>query len=154
MIDKQKMTQVIEEALEGTPMFLVELKISRDNVVDVAIDSLEGVTIDDCVSVNDAVLAAFDRDEEDFELTVGSYSISDPFLVKRQYEKNLGNEVEVLTGAGKKLCGTLTELADDTFTITVPTKVKVEGKKRPQVEDVAHELRYDEIKYTKNIIKI
>ena len=153
MIDKQKMTQVIEEALEGTPLFLVELKISRDNVVEVAIDSMEGVTIDDCVSVNDAVLAAFDRDEEDFELTVGSYSISDPFLVKRQYEKNMGNEVEVLTGDGNKLRGVLAEAGDETFTVTVPTKMKVEGKKRPEMVDVAHTLKYDEIKYTKNIIK-
>ena len=154
MIDKQKMTQVVEEALAGSPLFLVELKISRDNVVDVAIDSMEGVTIDDCVRVNDAVLDAFDRDVEDFELTVGSYSISDPFLVKRQYEKNLGNEVEVLTGDGKKLRGTLTAATNDTFTVTVEEKVKVEGKKRPQLVSTPLTLRYDEIKYTKNIIKI
>ena len=143
MIDKQKMTQVVEEALAGSPLFLVELKISRDNVVDVAIDSMEGVTIDDCVRVNDAVLDAFDRDVEDFELTVGSYSISDPFLVKRQYEKNLGNEVEVLTGDGKKLRGTLTAATNDTFTVTVEEKVKVEGKKRPQLVSTPLTLRYD-----------
>ncbi len=154
MIDKQKMTQVVEEALAGSPLFLVELKISRDNVVDVAIDSMEGVTIDDCVRVNDAVLDAFDRDEEDFELTVGSYSISDPLLVKRQYDKNMGGEVEVLTGDGKKLRGTLTAATDDTFTVTVEEKVKVEGKKRPQLVSTPVTLRYDEIKYTKNIIKI
>ncbi len=154
MIDKQKMTQVVEEALAGSPLFLVELKISRDNVVDVAIDSMEGVTIDDCVRVNDAVLDAFDRDVEDFELTVGSYSISDPLLVKRQYDKNMGGEVEVLTGDGKKLRGTLTAATDDTFTVTVEEKVKVEGKKRPQLVSTPVTLRYDEIKYTKNIIKI
>ncbi len=154
MIDKQKMTRVVEEALAGSPLFLVELKISRDNVVDVAIDSMEGVTIDDCVRVNDAVLDAFDRDEEDFELTVGSYSISDPLLVKRQYDKNMGGEVEVLTGDGKKLRGTLTAATDDTFTVTVEEKVKVEGKKRPQLVSTPVTLRYDEIKYTKNIIKI
>lgn len=154
MIDKQKMTQVVEEALAGSPLFLVELKISRDNVVDVAIDSMEGVTIDDCVRVNDAVLDAFDRDVEDFELTVGSYSISDPLLVKRQYDKNMGGEVEVLTGDGKKLRGTLTAATDDTFTVTIEEKVKVEGKKRPQLVSTPVTLRYDEIKYTKNIIKI
>ena len=152
MIDKQKMTQVVEEALAGSPLFLVELKISRDNVVDVAIDSMEGVTIDDCVRVNDAVLDAFDRDVEDFELTVGSYSISDPLLVKRQYDKNMGGEVEVLTTDGRKLHGTLTAVDTEQFTITIPTKVKVEGKKRPEVQDVEHTFKYDEIKYTKNII--
>ena len=32
-------------------------------MIDVALDSDEDITIDDCVAVNDAVLAAFDRDE-------------------------------------------------------------------------------------------
>ena len=73
MIDKTALEQVINEALEGTKMFLVTLKVSKDNIIDVALDSDEDITIDDCVAVNNAVLAAFDRDEgEDYELTVGS----------------------------------------------------------------------------------
>ena len=63
MIDKTALEQVINEALEGTKMFLVTLQVTKDNVIDVALDSDEDITIDDCVAVNDAVLAAFDRDE-------------------------------------------------------------------------------------------
>ena len=63
MIDKQQLAQVINEALAGTGLFLVEVKVSSDNVIDVAIDSMGDVTIDDCVMVNDKVLAAFDRDK-------------------------------------------------------------------------------------------
>ena len=39
------------------------------------------------------------------------------------------------------------------FTITVPTKTKIEGKKRPEMVDVEHTFKYDEIKYTKNILQ-
>ena len=153
MIDKKELTAVIEKALEGSKMFLVDLKVSCDNVIDVQLDSLVSITIDDCIAVNDAVHEAFDQDVEDYELTVGSYSLTDPFKVLKQYEKNLGGEVEVLTTDGRKLHGTLTAVDTEQFTITIPTKVKVEGKKRPEVQDVEHTFKYDEIKYTKNIIQ-
>lgn len=153
MIDKKELTQVVNAALEGTDLFLVQVTVSADNVIDVALDSMGDVSIDDCMRVNDAVLDAFDRDVEDYELTVGSYGISSPLLVPRQYQKNLGGEVEVLTADGRKLKGTLTEADDQGFTVAVPTKVKREGKKRPEMVDVDTKLQYNEIKYTKNIIK-
>ena len=153
MIDKQQLAQVINEALAGTGLFLVEVKVSSDNVIDVAIDSMGDVTIDDCVMVNDAVLAAFDRDQEDYELTVGSYSISAPFVVRQHYDKNVGGEVEVLTTAGIKSRGVLKGATDNDFTIVVSKKMKIEGKKRPEPVEVEETYRYDEIKYTKNIIQ-
>ena len=153
MIDKNELTSVIEKALEGSKMFLVKLTVSNDNVIDVQLDSIESITIDDCIAVNDAVHAAFDQDVEDYELTVGSYSLTDPFLVRQQYEKNLGGEVEVLTADGRKLKGILASASEEQFTITVPTKTKIEGKKRPEIVDVEHSFKYDEIKYTKNILQ-
>lgn len=153
MIDKSAVAKVVTEAIEGTELFLVEVTVSHDNCVEVLLDSMTDVTIDNCVSVNDVVLAAFDRDVEDFELTVGSYGISAPFKVRRQYEKNLGGEVEVLTADGRKLKGTLKAAGDDTVTLGVVTKVKPEGKKRPELVEVDVQLNYSEIKYTKNIIQ-
>lgn len=153
MIDKKELTAVINKALEGSKMFLVKLSVSSDNVIDVQLDSIESITIDDCIAVNDAVHAAFDQDVEDYELTVGSYSLTDPFIVLQQYLKNLGSEVEVLTTGGKKLKGTLSSADAEQFTITVPTKTKIEGKKRPEMVDVEHTFKYDEIKYTKNILQ-
>ena len=153
MIDKKELTAVINKSLEGSKMFLVDLTVSGDNVIDVQLDSCESITIDDCIAVNNAVHEAFDQDVEDYELTVGSYSLTEPFLVLQQYEKNMGGEVEVLTADGKKLKGTLTSASESEFTITVPTKTKLEGKKRPEMVDVEHSFKYDEIKYTKNIIQ-
>lgn len=153
MIDKKELTAVINKALEDSKMFLVDITVSGDNVIDVQLDSMESITIDDCIAVNNAVHEAFDQDVEDYELTVGSYSLTEPFKVLQQYEKNLGGEVEVLTTAGSKLKGTLTSASDEEFTITVPTKTKIEGKKRPEIVDVEHTFKYDEVKYTKNILQ-
>ena len=154
MIDKTALEQVINEALEGTKMYLVTIKVSKDNVIDVALDSDEDITIDDCVAVNDAVLAAFDRDDEDYELTVGSYGITSPLLLPRQYRKNVGLEVEVLTADGRKLKGTLADADDEGFTLAMTVKRKLEGKKRPELVEEQERFNYSDIKQTKNIITI
>ena len=154
MIDKTSLEQVINDALEGTKMYLVTIKVSKDNVIDVALDSDEDITIDDCVAVNDAVLAAFDRDDEDYELTVGSYGITSPLLLPRQYRKNVGQEVEVLTAAGRKLKGTLADADDEGFILSMTVKPKLEGKKRPSLVEEQEQFKYSDIKQTKTIIKI
>ena len=154
MIDKTALEQVINEALEGTKMYLVTIKVSKDNVIDVALDSDEDITIDDCVAVNDAVLAAFDRDDEDYELTVGSYGITSPLLLPRQYRKNVGYEVEVLTADCRKLKGIIADADDEGFTLTTTVKKKLEGKKRPELVEEQERFSYNDIKQTKNIIKV
>ena len=154
MIDKTALEQVINEALEGSKLYLVTLKVSKDNIIDVALDSDEDITIDDCVAVNDAVHAAFDRDEEDYELTVGSYGITSPLLLPRQYQKNVGYEVEVLTADGRKLKGVLADADEEGFTLTMTVKRKLEGKKRPELVEEQERFNFNDIKYTKNIINI
>ena len=154
MIDKTALEQVINEALEGSKLYLVTLKVSKDNIIDVALDSDEDITIDDCVAVNDAIHAAFDRDEEDYELTVGSYGITSPLLLPRQYQKNVGYEVEVLTADGRKLKGVLADADDEGFVLTTTAKKKLEGKKRPELVEEQERFNYSDIKQTKNIIKI
>lgn len=154
MIDKTALEQVINEALEGSKLYLVTLKVSKDNIIDVALDSDEDITIDDCVAVNDAVHAAFDSDEEDYELTVGSYGITSPLLLPRQYQKNVGYEVEVLTADGRKLKGVLADADEEGFTLSMTVKRKLEGKKRPELVEEQERFNYNDIKYTKNIINI
>ena len=154
MIDKAELTDVINQALEGSDMFLVDVTVTPDNVIDVEIDADRDITIDDCQRLNDIVLAKFDRDVEDYELTIGSCGLTTPFKVLRQYAKNVGNAVEVLTADGRKLKGTLANAGDDQFTVTIEVKEKVEGKKRPQLVQKDIVLKYDEVKYTKNIIEI
>lgn len=131
MIDKQQLTQTVEQAIEGTSIFIVDIKINPGNAIVVEIDSPESIDIDTCATITRQIEAAFDRDVEDYELEVGSAGLTAPFKVKGQYLKNIGNEVEVLTSDGRKLQGVLTAVSDNDFTIEVAKKVKEPGAKRP-----------------------
>ena len=153
MIDKQALSEVISANL-GDDLFLIDVTVSRDNAIVVEIDAYErSVTIDDCVALTRAVEAQFDRDVEDYELEVGSAGLTAPFKVKAQYDKNIGNPVEVLTADGRKLKGDLVAATDDDFTVAIEKMVKPEGAKR-KVRVVENEtLKYNEIKYTKYLIQ-
>lgn len=152
MIDKTALEKVVNETIEGSDIFLVDIEISPDNRIVVEIDSMTSIGIDDCVKINNAIEANFDRDIEDYELEVGSAGLTAPFKIKAQYIKNVGNPVEVQTTDGRKLKGNLKEANDDSFTITTTTKVKPEGAKRPIMVEEDIVINYNETKYTKNII--
>lgn len=153
MIDKTALEKVVADALEGSDIFIVSTEVSADNRIVVEIERHSGnVTIDDCVKINNLVEANFDRDKEDYELEVGSAGLTSPFKVKAQYDKNCGNQVEVLTSDGRKLRGTLKCAGDTSFTLVVAKKVKPEGAKRPVMVEEELTLGYNEVKYTKNII--
>ena len=154
ILDRQAIEQAAGAAAEARDLFVVCVNYLPDDVVEVLIDGIDGVTIDDCVAVNDAVLAAVDRDAYDFELTVAGYGISEPFVDPRHYSKNLGGEVETLTLDGRKIRGVLTMADESGFTLEVPTKVRHEGSKRPVTELVPTRLEYAAVRYTKNIINI
>lgn len=153
MIEKSELTKVIETALEGSELFLVDVAVSRDNNIVVEIDSMDCVSIDDCAKLTKAIESHFDRDVEDYELEVGSAGLTSPFKVKRQYEKYIDEEVEILTKDGRKLKGTLKDATDDNFTVSITKKVKPEGAKRPVEVTKDETFNYDEIKYTKYLIQ-
>lgn len=141
MIDKDKLKATVEEAIRNTDAFIVDITVSGDNVIDVEIDSASSVDIDTCAGISRAIEAEFDRDVEDYELMVGSAGLTSPFKVKGQYDKNVGNQIEVLTRDGRKLRGELTEVGPDKpdgtfdFVLTTQQKVRLEGKKRPELVD-------------------
>ena len=146
MIDKDLLAKTVEEAISGTDLFVVDIAVKPGNNIIVELDSAEGVDIDSCVAVTRKIESVFDREVEDYELEVGSAGLTSPFKVKGQYEKNIGNEVEILTRDGRKLSGRLVEVGDSGFTVEVPTKIKPEGAKRPVVEMRPEVFGYDDCK--------
>lgn len=152
MIEKQVVKQLVDEWLEGKDYFMTDLTISPDDRIVVEIDHKDGVWIEDCVELSRYIENGLNRDEEDFELEVGSAGIGQPFKVLRQYENNVGEPVEVLTKAGRKLTGVLKAADADGFTLTVTEKVKAEGEKRPHMQERDVRLAYADVKYTKYLI--
>ena len=103
----EEIKHLIEPVLTEHHLFLVELKISKDNVIEVFVDALEGVNIQTCIAVSREIESSLNRDEEDFELTVSSAGIGYPFKVEQQYQKNLGKSVEIKLNDHTKLNGIL-----------------------------------------------
>ena len=152
MIDRNVVSGIVNEWLEDKEYFLVDVSVTPDDKIVVEIDHAEGVWIDDCVELSRFIESKLDREEEDYELEVGSAGIGQPFKVLQQYLLHIGKEVEVLTKEGKKLEGVLKDANEENMTVTIQKKVKLEGSKRPKMveEDVTY--KYDEIKYTKYLI--
>lgn len=152
MIEKKTVCQIVDEWLEGKDYFLVEVTISPDDKIVVEIDHKEGVWIEDCVELSRYIETKLSREDEDYELEVGSAGIGQPFKVLQQYINHIGKEVEVQTKDGRKLCGVLKDANEQQFTVTTQKKVKEEGAKRPKMVDEDLTFAYDEIKYTKYLI--
>ena len=152
MIDRNVVSGIVNEWLEDKDYFLVDVSVSPYDKIVVEIDHAEGVWIDDCVELSRFIESKLDREEEDYELEVGSAGIGQPFKVLQQYLIHIGKEVEVLTRDGKKLEGVLKDANEENMTVTVQKKVKPEGAKRPKLveEDVTY--TYNDIKYTKYLI--
>jgi len=153
MIDKTALTAFIEKQLENTDLYIVDIEVTPANEITVVIDSDTSVDIDRCVELTREIEQEFDRGDEDYELEVGSAGLTSPFKVKRQYDKNIGHDVEVLTKDGKKYKGLLRSAGSDNFSILCDEKIKHEGSKRPVVEKVEHTFRYDDVKYTKYLLQ-
>ena len=153
MIDKKFLITHAEQFLENSDNYLVDVIVNSGNIISIEIDNINGVNIDDCIELSRYLESKLNRDEEDFELTVGSVGLTTPFKTLRQYQKNIGNEVEVLTKKGQKLSGVLKSASDDEFEITISKKVRAEGAKRKTEVSEDLQFRYEEIKHTKYLIR-
>ena len=151
-MDIKEITAVAEKTLEGTDMFVVECTITPDNTIDLTIDSDTSVSIDTCAMLNRAIGEAFNRDEEDYSLTVASAGIGEPLKLARQYKRLIGSSVEVLLKNGIKILATLDEVSEENVTISYDEAVVVEGKKKKQMQRTTHTYSFDEIKWTKEYL--
>ena len=90
MIDTKKIIEAAERKLQGTDMFVVGCTCTPGNEIELLIDSDTSVAIEACAELSRAVEAEFDRDEEDFSLTVASAGIGSELKSLRQYRKLIG----------------------------------------------------------------
>ena len=146
MIDRNELQTFIEGQLKDTEYFLTDLKISPANEITVEIDSLTPGDIEECVRLTRAIEEVFDRDVEDYELEVGTAGLTSPLKIRRQYDKYVGRDLEVLTSDGRKLHGTLRSVSDNGIILSIQQKVKKEGSKKPVIEATDIDLPFSLIK--------
>lgn len=149
MIDTGKIKEVAAKELEGGPLFVIDVTATPANEVEVTIDSDGDVDIDDCVALSRAIESHFDREEEDFELTVASAGVGYPLKVLRQYKKLIGKPVELVLKNGTKIVAELRAADDDSVTVFYTESRAVEGKKRKQQFEVEKTYPLSDVKTTK-----
>jgi len=129
MITQDTVTQLIENKIAGTDMFIVEVNVRPGNVISVTLDSESGITIEACTEVHRHILHEMDREVEDYSLEVSSPDLSKPLQVFRQYQKNIGRDLGVKLKDKTKIEGELMAADESGITLKTEQKEEVPGKK-------------------------
>lgn len=152
-MDREKIQHLAKEAIsENSDLFLVDLKISADNSIEVWVDSDQSLPLDEIVRISRYIEHHLDRDEEDFSLRVSSPGVGNPLLLSRQYKKNMGRMLRVNCEDGTEIEGKLVAADDEGIVLKwTAREPKPTGKGKRTVEKEAT-IKYKEIK--KSIVKI
>ena len=142
---KQMNVSEIIDAVSGEIVargcYIVDINISKENDVEITIESEEGIVeLDDCVAISRFFEGCFDREKEDYSLTVTSAGLDQPFKILKQYIKAIGSKVEVSLKGGKKFVATLTAADEESICLQYTAKEAVEGKKKKEL--VEHNDRF------------
>ncbi|MDA9313043.1 ribosome assembly cofactor RimP [Vicingaceae bacterium] len=152
MITKAEIVKLVEEKIEGTEYYIVDISVSSSNQIRVEIDGDKGVKINDCVQISRHIEGNYDREEVDFELTVSSAGMDQPFKILRQYQRYVDREVEMKTTQGDKIKGILVSADDKAVVLEVTRKEKIEGKKKKQIVIENKTVPMEQVKETKVVI--
>ncbi|HUR64965.1 MAG TPA: hypothetical protein VMZ03_01325 [Chitinophagaceae bacterium] len=136
---------------EEPALFLVELKIKPTNNIKIFIDGDEGVSIERLVYYNRKLYKDIEEGgmfpDGDFSLEVSSPGLDEPLKMHRQYRKNVGRLVEVITKEGERKEGKLINVYEEEIVLE---EQKGKGKK---LELTEHTLPLSTIKTIKVQIK-
>ncbi|MBK8522486.1 MAG: ribosome maturation factor [Ferruginibacter sp.] len=132
-------------------IFLVSIKIKPTNNFKIYLDADSGLGIDKCIKINRALYKIMEEmgmyPEGDFSLEVSSPGLDEPLKLLRQYQKNIGRDVELIMNDDTRKEGKLTAVTEENVTIEY-----TEGKgKKAVVKTEA--IPFDMIKQTKVQIK-
>ena len=146
MIAKEDIKKVAESKIKELNGFFVNVKINTANVITLFFDRFDGVQVDHCLAVSKHIEEHFDREVEDYELTVCSAGLDNPFMVDEQYSKYNRKEAGVLLTNGKRKKGHIISYNDGFLILEVAKK-----KKGSRKEYILEEVRIpkSEIKETK-----
>lgn len=127
-------------------LYIVDINISKDNDIELTIESEDGVVeLDDCVAVSRFFESCFDREKEDYSLTVTSAGLDQPFKVLKQYLKAVGKKVEVQLKGGKKMVAVLEAADEEGVTLKYTVKESVEGKKKKELVEHVDRFTMDQV---------
>lgn len=145
----KRITQLIEEKLAGSAIFLVSADMVMGNELRIVLDGDHGVKIEDCVALSRYIgnhIEEHNWIEQAYRLEVTSFGVGNPLVQHRQYLNNIDRKVEIKTGQGI-IEGWLKEV-HETY-ILVEEVQKTKGRK---AETIQKEIPFSEIVETKILI--
>ena len=156
-MDKQKVERLINEAIEvNQSLFLVEWSMGVGNKILVCVDGDEGVSLKECIRISRHIehnLLEVDV-ERNFSLEVTSPGVGNPIHLVRQFKKNIGRSLEVITQNNEKFEGILTLADEEKIVLEWEAKEKKAIGKGNQKVIKTKKILYTEIKNARIIIKI
>src|ERR1700744_63265 len=108
---------LLEPLLEGTDMFIVNIKIKPINNIKVYLDSDSGLSVQKSAQTNRKLYHLIEEQqlfpEGDFSLEVSSPGVDEPLAQWRQYKKNINRTVLVTLNDDTEKLGVLKEVNDE-----------------------------------------
>lgn len=105
----QKIEEMLLPLLEGTDIFVVSLKIKPTNNIKIFLDADDGFPISKSTGINKKLRRMIDEaemyPEGDYSLEVSSPGVDEPLLFIRQYQKNIGRNIEITPIEGAVIVG-------------------------------------------------
>lgn len=136
---------LLEPLLDGTDIFIVNIKVKPTNNIKVYLDADSGFSIDKCTAVNRKLYALIEAGQMfpdgDFSLEVSSPGVDEPLLQMRQYKKNIGRKVAVTDNEDHEKMGLLKEVTEDHIIL------EIKGKKAKDAA-IMTEIPFSNIKKT------
>jgi ribosome maturation factor RimP len=152
MITKEQVTNLIEDKIAGTDMFIVDVTVRPGNVIEVTMDGDQGINIEACTEIHRHLLHEMDREVEDYSLEVSSPDLMKPLKVLRQYIKNIGRNVMVKLNDKSKIEGTLQKANESGITLLTASKEVLPGEKKKTLVEKEITIPFTEISETKIVI--
>ena len=154
MIEESKVIELVQSKIEGSEIFLVDVSMGSSNDIRVLVDTIVGVSVGECADISRWLTGELDLIDENYSLEVSSPGLGAPLVIKQQYTKNIGREIEVILNDGKKKKGALKSVLKEGITMEIVEKMISGGsqKKKKNVL-VSKEFAFKDIKSTKVVIK-
>ena len=144
----------INDEIVARGCFIVDVSVSKDNDIILTVEKEDGVIeLDDCVSLSRFFETKFDREAEDYSLTVSSAGLDQPFKVFRQFVKAIGTKVEASLKGGRKLVALLEAVDEESITLKYSAKESVEGKKKKEIVEHVDRFSMDQVNAVRPFIE-
>lgn len=134
--------------------FLVDIRVNQTPAgtkVIIHIDGDEGVSIDTCAEVSRALANRLEEEDlmnEKYVLEVSSPGLDQPLKLHRQYQKNVGRTIKILTQDNQTIKGVLVDVSDEEISVETATQ----GKKKKNEPPQSMRIPFEQIKKTNVLV--